>query len=81
MDSNLTIKVDKEILRKATAYAENSGTTLSKLIVDYLNNIATRNDMEEQQLTPLVRELHGIAALNDNDLERESYFDHLQIKH
>jgi hypothetical protein len=71
MDTKLTLKFDQAIIEKAKDYAKGQGTSLSKLIENYLLNITSPKGKDEK-ITPLVKSLSGIIDLpKSTDIDKE----------
>ncbi|MCB0558626.1 MAG: hypothetical protein H6573_26795 [Lewinellaceae bacterium] len=82
MDTKLTLKLDKEVIERARRFARQYNTSLSKLVEHYFEQITQQNNNEETtELTPLVRSLYGIAAIQPGFDPETAYFDHLFEKH
>ena len=80
MDTKLTLKLEQTIIEKAKVYAKNHGTSLSKLIENYLLNITNEKDKEEK-ITPLVKSLSGILTLPEGFDHKKGYSDFLINKY
>ncbi len=59
MDSKLTLNVDKDLARKAKAYARSRGRSLSDLVESYFKIITSKSDDEEFDLSAKVKSLLG----------------------
>ncbi|HKL66660.1 MAG TPA: DUF6364 family protein [Bacteroidales bacterium] len=59
MDSKLTLNVDKDLARKAKAYARSRGRSLSGLVESYFKIITSKSDDEEFDLSAKVKSLLG----------------------
>ncbi|AZQ43991.1 DUF6364 family protein [Nonlabens ponticola] len=80
MDKKLTLSLNQLIIEQAKLYAKKNKTSLSKLIESYLQSV-TKQDQEENQITPLIQSLSGVIEL-ENDLDVASdYTDHLEKKY
>ena len=80
MDSKLTLKLNQEIIEKAKSFAQSQGTSLSRLIENYLQQITGSKD-QEHTITPLVKSLSGILDLTDGSDGKEGYTDYLSKKY
>ncbi|MGQ9684659.1 MAG: DUF6364 family protein [Anaerolineae bacterium] len=76
MDTKLTVRLPQELLANAKRYAQRHDTTLTRLILNYLQRIP----VEEPDLAnaPLVRGLTGIIA---PDLSIADYRKHIEDKY
>ena len=80
MNKTLTLHLDPEIIKKAKQYAQNHQTTLSKLVEAYLIELI-ENDLEDIEITPLVKSLSGVVSIpKDFDPEKD-YIQHVLKKH
>jgi hypothetical protein len=70
------LALDSDALRRGERFCELHGTTLSKLVNDFLLQLPT--DGEEADLTPAVRRLSGIAS---GDVDEADYHRHLTEKY
>lgn len=80
MNSKLTLNLDKSVIKRAKGYAKNSGTSLSKLIENYLNALTSEDD-NEKSVTPLVQSLTGIIPEQTDKKSKADYYDHLTKKY
>ncbi len=80
MDKKLTLSLDQTVIEMAKSYAKSNGTSLSKLIESYLNNLTIR-DKKETTITPLVESLSGVIDLSEDFDEKEAYSDYLIEKY
>ena len=72
---NLLLDVDA--LEHAESFSRQHGTTVSRLVSDYLRSLpVVRSEVE---LPPAVRRLYGLAAGGTAD--RQSYREHLNAKY
>ncbi len=81
MSTKLTLEIDSNLLERSKVIAQQYGISLSKLIEDYLQHLAKRENKDLRELTPLVKSLYGIAPLPQNFDPEEAYFDFLLEKH
>lgn len=85
MDAKLTLKLDKEVIEKAKAYAALNNRSLSRLIEAYLKSLVTMENKEDDEgiirISPFVKSLSsGSHVPSDSDYKRE-YIDHLDEKY
>ena len=76
MQTKLTVRVEQRWLEAAKNYAASHGTTLSKLISDYLEALSGADSHQEQP--PILRRLSGILPA---DVRVEEHRQHLAEKH
>lgn len=80
MDKKLTLSLNASVIDRAKSYASEQGTSLSKMIENYLS-LVTKKEEQEIELTPLVKELSGIIQLPDDFDFRAEYADYLIEKY
>lgn len=80
MDKKLTLSLNASVIDRAKSYASEQGTSLSKMIENYLS-LVTKKEEQEIELTPLVKELSGIIQLPDDFDFRSEYADYLIEKY
>ncbi len=82
MDTKLTLKLDKDIIEKAKAYASDQQVSLSKLVENYLNSLTSNAPKgEEITISPFVKSLtNGSTIPPDYDYKRD-YQDYLEEKY
>lgn len=82
MDTKLTLKLDKDIIEKAKAYASDQQVSLSKLIENYLNSLTSNAPKgEEITISPFVKSLtNGSTIPSDYDYKKD-YQDYLEEKY
>ena len=83
MDAKLTLKLDKDLIEKAKAYASSNNKSLSYLIEIYLKSLVDKEDRDEEviQISRFVKGLSsGVKVPVDVNYKKE-YLDHLVEKH
>lgn len=73
--SKLTLSVDEKVVKRAKLFAEKRGTSVSRLVEQYLDLLARPPKTEDD--TPVLRQLRGILKKGD----REDYRRHLVEKY
>jgi hypothetical protein len=76
----LTLTVEETLIKKAKAYAKNTGRSLSELIGNYLG-ILTEEQNDMGQLSTKLKKIVGAAKLPDNFDEKKELSDYFQNKH
>ncbi|MBI4876490.1 MAG: toxin-antitoxin system protein [Acidobacteria bacterium] len=71
----LTLSVDESVVSRAKSYARRRGTSVSKLVENYLKTLAAPAESGEDP--PILRSLRGILKKGD----REAYRKHLADKY
>ncbi len=76
MTSKLTLSVDDQVVRRAKKYAADRGTSVSRLVEQYLDQISRP---PPQRVTPVLQRLRGcLAGLS---LDEKDYRKHLERKY
>lgn len=77
------IKLDKNVVDKAIAYAHQKGVDLSSLIEDYLNRLMQQAEAEEEAIPDIVLSLLGAGqSVDEEDINgREAYQKYLEEKY
>lgn len=73
--SKLTLSVDEKVVKRAKRFAEKRGTSVSRLVEQFLDLLDRPSKPEED--TPVLRQLRGILKKG----EREDYRRHLVEKY
>jgi hypothetical protein len=74
--SKLTLSVDEDVVAGAKRYAQEQGTSVSKLVERYLSALARPPKVSSNDLSPVTRRLSGV--LKGVKFERKEYIDHLE---
>ena len=74
MQKRLTLRMDRALVQRAKAYAEQSGTSVSALVADFFALLAAPEEQEDE-LSPTVHSLVGV--LSDAGLDEQDYREHL----
>ncbi len=72
--AKLTLNIDEELIRKARAYSQHHGISISLLVSRFLERLPDR----EQEYSPTVQRLHGILP---SSVDVEEYRAHLEEKY
>jgi len=78
MQSKLTLRMDEEVIRRAKAYAEAHGTSVSTLVARYLRLLES-GVSSNAEITPAVQRLKGL--LRGIEIEASDYRSHQETKH
>jgi len=74
MQTKLTSRLEDDLIKKAKALAHQRGKSLSKLVTDYFNFIASKELQSETELPPIVKSLYGsLANVNINEADYKEY--------
>ncbi len=74
--TKLTIRVPRDLLQGAKNYASESGTTLTRLISEYLRQLTAQSDPLAD--APIVQRLSGTLS---QDVSLQDYREYLEKKH
>ena len=77
--AKLTINVDAMTVVRAKRYAARHGTSLSRLVEQFLDLVSGRGAAQEESLTPVLARLR--RAFKDTDLDVRTYRRHLRRKY
>jgi Family of unknown function (DUF6364) len=77
--SKLTLSVDEDVVLRAKRYAEQQGTSVSRLVETYLDALARPPAVQDKDLPPVTRRLSGI--LKGGQFDRKEYIDYLERKY
>jgi hypothetical protein len=80
MDAKLTLNMDKEITRRAKAYAKSKGRSLSGLVEDYFRFLTHQEDPVEEGLSPKIKSLLGSLRVPDGFDYKKEISDRLSEK-
>ena len=83
MDTELTLKLDKEVIESAKKYAETQKRSLSEIIESYLQSLVNQDSKDEGEITisPFVKSMSsGVHIPADLDYKAE-YSKHLSDKY
>ncbi len=81
MDSKLTLNVDKDLARKAKAYARNRGRSLSDLVESYFKILTDKSSYTEYELTEKVKSLLGSIKVPEDFDYKSDLIDQLLTKY
>ncbi len=75
-ETKLTVRISRETLEAAKRHATEHGTTLTRLIVNYLENVRRQDDALAD--APLTRRLTGSLS---REASIQEYREHLERKY
>lgn len=75
-ETKLTIRVRRDLLEGAKRYARENGTTLTRLVSEYLRQLSTQSDPLAH--APVVQRLSGTLA---QDISVDDYREYLHRKY
>lgn len=86
METKLTLRMDEKIIKAAKRYARKRGTSLSRLVADYLEMVSAKGTSSGSastfERTPILSEISGVLQKTSpkKDLHKE-YHNHLEKKY
>ena len=81
MNVKLTLNLNKDIIEQAKLYAREKNQSLSSLVQNYFIFLAEKNQIDDIEISSIVKELSGIINL-DTDLDLKSeYGSYVQEKY
>jgi hypothetical protein len=78
MKARLTLRIDKDLVRKVKAYSRRIGKPLSKIVEDYFAMLTAPPRGRRFDLTPRVRRLKGM--MRGAEVDEETYHRHIEKK-
>lgn len=83
MNTKLTLKLKKDIIKKAKAYASSQKISLSKIVESYLESI-TNTDIQlerDDEISPFIKSMKTGVKLPSEIDDKKIYRDYLEEKH
>ena len=77
MKTKLTLRLDKDIIKKAKLYSKNRGESVSSLVEKFFNSLD--ENIEEESLPPITKKLKGL--LKGAKVSEEDYKKFLEEKY
>lgn len=77
--AKLTLSVDGRVVRDAKTYASAHGTSVSRLVEQYLGLLTRQRAPTEGEATPVLERLRGVLRGGSGD--RTAYRRHLERKY
>lgn len=77
--SKLTLSVDDAVVRRAKRYASKRGTSVSRLVEQYLDLLSRPTPSEDESVTPLLKQLR--ADLKGVKGDVSDYYKYLERKY
>lgn len=82
MDTKLTLKLREDIIIRAKAFAKASGTSLSRLVEQYFEQLTSAQNIVSEPLSTMTGRLYGIASeVGLTEDPRSDYFEQMLDKH
>jgi len=79
MQTKLTLRLDDRVVKRAKAFSQESGKSLSQIVSDYFGALTPENEQSYEATSPLTRSLRGI--LKQSAPEFDDYHRYLEEKH
>lgn len=79
MQTNLTLRLDQELIKRAKQFAKTNGKSVSQLVADYFSILDAEHQEFEQQIPPVVKSLKG--AFRGKEVSIEDYHRYLEEKY
>ena len=76
--TKLTLRMDRDLVKRAKIYAGKSGKSVSAIVADYFEHLDSPLQAKGHRLTPAVKGLIGILPTSADEA---AYRKHIQIKH
>ena len=84
MRTKLTLRVDEGVIEKAKVLAKREGTSVSRLVEDYLEALAApAQPLADEELTPALRALRALPkpVIDPNVVAEDQRLQYLLHKH
>ena len=78
MNTKLTLRLDKDVIRRAKEYSQEVGKPVSRLVEDYFRAVTSSRE-HDQDLPPRVKSLRGCIA--GSGVDEDDYRRHLEEKY
>jgi cell division protein FtsX len=78
MNTKLTLKLESSVINQAKKYARKHQTSVSKMVENYLKSV-THEEMDQEDISPLVKSLSGVIDAPITD--KSSYLNFLNEKY
>lgn len=79
MQTKLTLRVDKAVVRKAKLLARQKGTSVSRIFGDYISR--ETEVFPEEELPPITSSMLGIIKREGVEIDEDSHKKHLEEKY
>ncbi len=80
MQAKLTLSLDSDVIEQAKVFSRKQHKSLSKVVENYLR-LVTRKDTAQEEISPVVSRLMGVASMQVDDRGREEISAYLEEKH
>ena len=79
MNTKLTLRLEKDLIKVAKSHASNIGKSVSQLVADYFYLLDKKSSKKTVQLTPIVKSLKG--SLKNHGVNESDYKSYLEDKY
>ena len=79
MNTKLTLRLEKDLIKVAKSHASNIGKSVSQLVADYFYLLDKKSSNKTVQLTPIVKSLKG--SLKNHGVNESDYKSYLEDKY
>lgn len=79
MQTKLTLRLEKNLVESAKAYANSQGKSVSKIVADYFTLLEENSTEIEERIGPIAQSLKG--SLGKSKLDESDYKKHLEEKY
>ncbi len=79
MQTKLTLRLEKQLIELAKAYASGQGKSVSKMVADYFILLDKSQDTQNNEITPIAKSLKG--ALGKAQVGKSDYKKYLEEKY
>jgi hypothetical protein len=79
METELTLRLEEALIRKAKRFSKRSGKSVSMIVADYFEKLDVPAPEEIEAITAKVATLRGI--LRKTGVEEKDYYNHLEEKY
>ena len=81
METKLTLKLDKDVIKHVKGYAKKRNISLSKMVEKYFRSLTDENENSLDTISPIVKELSGVIESEKYDNLRDDYTGFLTEKY
>jgi Family of unknown function (DUF6364) len=81
MTTKLTLSIDKRVVEKAKQYAKRTGRSLSEIIEEYLETLASEYVPKPDEMSIKLRKIIGVVKVPKNFNEKKVKHVYLENKH
>ncbi len=79
MQTKLTLRLEKQLVELAKAYASSQGKSVSKMVADYFILLNKSQDTQNDEFTPIAQSLKG--SLGKIQVDKSDYKKYLEKKY